>query len=94
MGKDKDTESIKEKFEKAAKAIKKSGLNLDNDTMLTLYGYYKQGNEGDCNIEEPGFFDFKAKAKYDAWVQLKGTDPETAMKKYVKKVNKILEENK
>lgn len=91
MGKDK--ESIKEKFEKAAIDIKnKSGLQLDNDTLLTLYGYYKQATEGDCNIQQPGFFDFKAKAKYEAWVQQKGVDTETAMKKYYKKVNKILED--
>lgn len=93
MGKDKENESIREKFDKAAKDIKKYGPNhnLDNDTLLTLYGYYKQSLEGDCNIQEPGFFDFKEKAKYDAWNQHKGTDPETAMKKYIKKVNKILE---
>ncbi len=88
MGKDLST---KEKFDKAAKDIKSSGLNLDNDTMLYLYGYFKQATEGDCNIEAPGFFDFKAKAKYDAWVQHKGTDPETAMKKYSHKVKKLLE---
>ncbi len=93
MGKDDKTKEkeLVIKFEKAAKDIKDSGMNLDNDTMLSLYGYYKQALEGDCNIAAPGFFDFKAKAKYDVWMQNKGTDKETAMKKYIKKVEKILE---
>ncbi len=89
----KETEEIKEKFEKAAKEIKKhTDLNLDNDTLLYLYAYYKQGLEGDCNTEAPGFFDFKGKAKWEAWNNLKGTSKEDAMKKYYKKVKKILED--
>jgi acyl-CoA-binding protein len=47
----KDSEEIKEKFTKAANEIKaNTELKLDNDTLLSLYGYYKQGLEGDCNI--------------------------------------------
>lgn len=91
----KDSEEIKSKFEKAAKDIKaKSDLNLDNDTLLTLYGYYKQANEGDCNTEAPGFFDFTGKSKWEAWNKNKGLSKEEAMKKYYKKVKKILEDNK
>jgi diazepam-binding inhibitor (GABA receptor modulating acyl-CoA-binding protein) len=89
----KNTEDINKKFEKAASKIKESNLNLDNDTLLTLYGYYKQATEGDCNIEAPSFFDFKGKAKYDAWLQHKGVGQETAMKKYIKKVKSLLENN-
>jgi diazepam-binding inhibitor (GABA receptor modulating acyl-CoA-binding protein) len=91
----KDSEEIKEKFKKAANEIKaNSELKLDNDTLLSLYGYYKQGLEGDCNTEAPGFLDFKGKAKWEAWNKLKGLSNEDAMKKYYKKVKKILEEKK
>ena len=88
-----DSEEIKEKFTKAANEIKaNTELKLDNDTLLSLYGYYKQGLEGDCNTEAPGFLDFKGKAKWEAWNKLKGLSNEDAMKKYYKKVKKILEE--
>lgn len=91
----KDSEEIKEKFTKAANEIKaNTELKLDNDTLLSLYGYYKQGLEGDCNTEAPGFLDFKGKAKWEAWNKLKGLSNEDAMKKYYKKVKKILEEKK
>lgn len=78
-------------FEKCASDIKKSNLNLDNDTLLGLYGYYKQAEVGDCNTECPGFLDFKGKAKWEAWNKHKGTSNEDAMKKYIKKVKKLLE---
>jgi acyl-CoA-binding protein len=82
---------LKEEFEKKAEEIKKSNLSLDNDTLLELYGYYKQGLDGDCNIEEPGFFDLKAKSKYNAWNAHKGKlTKEKAMKYYIKKVNNLL----
>ncbi len=84
-------EDISKNFEKAANDIKNSGLKLDNDTMLSLYGYFKQATVGDCNIEQPGFFDPKGRAKYDAWIQNKGMSKEHAMKRYVKKVEKLIE---
>lgn len=84
-------EELTKNFEKAAKDIKDSGLKLDNDTMLSLYGYFKQATVGDCNIEQPGFFDVKGRAKYDAWVQNKGMSKDHAMKRYTKKVEKLLE---
>jgi diazepam-binding inhibitor (GABA receptor modulating acyl-CoA-binding protein) len=91
----KDSEEIKEKFTNAANEIKaNTELKLDNDTLLSLYGYYKQGLEGDCNTEAPGFLDFKGKAKWEAWNKLKGLSNEDAMKKYYKKVKKILEVKK
>jgi acyl-CoA-binding protein len=82
--------NIKEQFEKAADEIKASDLKLDNDVLLVLYGYYKQGTDGDCNISAPNFWDLKGKAKYNAWKELEGTTQEKAMKKYIKHVNKLL----
>ncbi len=86
--------SIEEEFKDAAEKIIKSNLKLDDDTKLSLYGYYKQATEGDCNIPEPNFWDLKGKAKYQAWVNHKGMEKENAMKKYTKKVKKLFEENK
>ncbi len=88
MGKE---EELVKTFEKAALDIKNSKLKLDEETMGSLYGYYKQATIGDCNIGQPIFFDLKGKAKYDAWMQYKGMGKEHAMKRYVKKVEKLLE---
>ena len=60
-----------------------------NDTLLQLYSFYKQATEGDANGEAPGMFDFVAKAKYDAWLSLKGKSREAAMQEYINLVGKL-----
>jgi len=80
---------LKAQFEQAAVNAKKLPERPDNDTMLKLYAYYKQGTEGDVTGEKPGFFDFVGGAKYDAWSKMKGTSQEDAQKKYVDLVKKL-----
>ena len=63
---------------------------VDQTLQKFLYSYYKQGSEGDVNIDEPSNpFDFVAKAKYNAWHSLKGTAKEEAMQKYIDLVNEL-----
>ncbi|MFK7955542.1 MAG: acyl-CoA-binding protein [Lysobacterales bacterium] len=76
-------------FAAAAVDAKKLPEKPDNDTLLKLYALYKQGSEGDISGEKPGFFDFVATAKYEAWEALQGTAPQDAKKKYVDLVNKL-----
>jgi acyl-CoA-binding protein len=61
----------------------------DNDTLLELYSFYKQATEGDVTGDKPGSFDFKARAKYDAWEARKGMKREIAMKAYVRLVEHL-----
>lgn len=80
---------LKAAFEQAAVAIKDLEERPDNDTLLRLYALYKQGSEGDVSGPKPGFFDFVATAKYEAWGKLKGTSSEQAMQDYVALVKKL-----
>lgn len=80
---------LKAQFQKAAQDVMSLAERPDNDTMLRLYGLYKQGSEGDVSGPKPGFFDFVGTAKYEAWEKLAGTKPEDAMKKYVDLVKKL-----
>ena len=84
------SEDLKKEFDETAEKIWNSGKTFDNDTTLKLYGYYKQANSGDCDIESPSFYQFKEKAKWDAWAQNKGMKNSHAMKKYIKLVNELL----
>ena len=68
---------------------KKLSERPDNDTMLRLYAFYKQGTEGDVSGARPGMFDFVGGAKYDAWAKLKGTGQDDAKRKYVDLVKKL-----
>ena len=80
---------LKSAFEQASRDIQTLSERPDNDTLLRLYGLYKQGSEGDVKGDKPGFFDFVGTAKYEAWAKLKGTAQEDAQKKYVDLVKKL-----
>lgn len=53
-----------------------------DDELLKLYGLYKQGSEGNNNLNKPGILDFKGLKKWDAWELNKGKSVEEAKKEY------------
>jgi diazepam-binding inhibitor (GABA receptor modulator, acyl-CoA-binding protein) len=86
---------LTEQFEAAKAESKNLPEKPGNETLLQLYSLYKQGSEGDVNIDPPeNMFDFVAKAKYEAWAALKGKTNEEAMKEYIELVAKLKDEGK
>ena len=78
-------------FEAAKELTKSFTEKPDNETLLKLNYLYKQGAEGDVNIDEPSnMFDFVGKAKYNAWSGLKGTSSDVAMQSYINLVNALV----
>ena len=78
-------EGLQERFEASAEAAKSLPKKPSNDTLLKLYGLYKQATVGDINtsrknfsvtilksIEKPGLLDQKGRAKWSAWEKEKG----------------------
>jgi len=80
---------LQSRFEQAAKDVHSLAERPDNDTLLRLYGLYKQGAEGDVSGPKPGFFDFVGTAKYEAWAKLAGTAQDEAKQKYIDLVKKL-----
>ncbi len=80
---------IDSRFEQAATAAKSLPERPDNDTLLQLYALYKQGSAGDVSGDKPGFFDFVAVAKYEAWERLQGMPGEQAKRQYVELVESL-----
>ena len=81
---------LQKQFEEAVTNSKTLNEKPSNDVLLQLYSLYKQATTGDVNTEPPSNpFDFVNKAKYDAWVSLKGKTKEAAMQEYVDLVNKL-----
>ena len=77
-------------FEKATKDVMSLAQRPDNETMLRLYGLYKQGSEGDVTGPKPALFDFVGGAKYEAWEKLEGMSRDQAMKKYIELVKTLV----
>ena len=78
-----------ELFEAAALAVKSLPERPDDNTMLKLYALYKQGSSGDVSGDKPGFFDFVAAAKFEAWEKLQGISRDDAQSSYVELVRKL-----
>jgi len=76
-------------FEKAVAASKSLAARPDNDTLLQLYALFKQASSGDVSGDKPGFFDFVATAKYEAWEKIKGLSSDDAMTQYIDLVKKL-----
>jgi len=76
--------TLKEQFEQAVADSKSLTAKPDNNTLLQLYSLYKQATQGDAGIDDSSNpFDFIAKAKHNAWAQLRGLDADGAMKQYI-----------
>lgn len=83
------TDDLKDRFEQASKDVKSLSQRPSDDDMLALYALYKQATEGDVSGDKPGFFDFVARAKYEAWEALQGTAADEAMQRYIDKVRAL-----
>ncbi len=80
---------INSRFEQASIAAKSLTERPDNDTLLQLYALYKQSAVGDVTGEKPGFFDFVATAKYEAWQRIEGLSQDDAKNQYINLVQKL-----
>ena len=81
--------SLQEKFADAVVRSKQLPEKPGNDVLLKIYSLYKQATEGDVSGDEPGMFDFVAKAKYKAWEECKGISSDDAMQQYVALIEKL-----
>lgn len=81
--------NIDELFTKATQDVKLLTVKPDDNTLLSLYGYFKQATVGDINTEKPSFFNFKETAKWSAWEKLKGMQKIQAKGNYIKIVKDL-----
>lgn len=71
-------------FAAATDAARRLGPRPDNDTLLQLYGLYKQGTEGNADAAPHARFgDFIGTAKLSAWRALAGMPREQARRRYI-----------
>ena len=81
--------NVDDLFTKAIQDVKVLPVKPDDDTLLSLYGYFKQATVGDVNTEKPSFFNFKETAKWSAWEKMKGIQKIQAQGQYIKLVKDL-----
>lgn len=79
------TTEVEKKFKKAVWLVRNGppNPNAGTEEKLKFYSLYKQATVGDCNIAQPWAVQLEARAKWDAWNELKGMSKEEAMQKYI-----------
>ncbi len=77
------TTDLNARFEDSVALSKTLGERPDNPTLLKIYALYKQATESDNTEKKPSFSDIVARAKWDAWTKLKGTDGDAARQQYI-----------
>jgi len=81
--------SLQDQFTQAQADSKNLSERPDNMTLLKIYALFKQGSSGDASGERPGMTDFVARAKFDAWANLKGTSQEEAQQQYIDLIDEL-----
>ncbi len=79
-------------FEAAAEQATKLSKRPDDQTLLKIYALYKQATLGDVSGEQPGFMDFVARAKFDAWAELSGMPSTQAQQGYIELIAALKQE--
>jgi diazepam-binding inhibitor (GABA receptor modulating acyl-CoA-binding protein) len=75
--------SLEQQFSRAQERVNKLSRRPSDLQLLELYSLYKQATMGDVTSKRPGAFDFKGRAKWDAWKQRAGLSREEAMRQYI-----------
>jgi diazepam-binding inhibitor (GABA receptor modulating acyl-CoA-binding protein) len=82
---------MSKEFDQAAEDVKNLKAKPNDEELLEVYGLYKQAVVGDNNTERAGMFDFKGKAKWDAWTGRKGLSKDDAQKQYIAVSKRLVE---
>lgn len=82
---------LSDQFQQATEQVKNLSQRPDNQTMLRLYGLYKQATMGDADPDDnpPNPTDIVGRAKHEAWLGYSGESREFAMEEYVSLVNQL-----
>ncbi len=84
---------LKSLFEKAADEVTKLSAPPNTDSMLKLYGMFKQIKDGNVKGDRPGMLQMEKRAKWDAWKKNEGLSADEAMKAYIDLVEKLKAED-
>ncbi|PON94668.1 Membrane-associated diazepam binding inhibitor [Trema orientale] len=82
---------MQEEFEEYAAKAKTLPQTTTNESLLSLYGLYKQATVGPVNTDRPGIFNLRDRAKWDAWKKNEGKSKDEAMSDYITLVKQLLE---
>ena len=82
--------SLESKFHDMKGKVSSLKNDPGNEVKLKMYALFKQSTEGDNSAPKPSALNFVAKAKWDAWNNLKSLNKDDAMSEYIKIVQELV----
>jgi diazepam-binding inhibitor (GABA receptor modulator, acyl-CoA-binding protein) len=79
-----------QKFKNSENTVKTLKSRPSNDELLKLYALFKQATHGDVTGSRPSLINVKARAKWDAWKLINGTEKNQAMENYTNIVDELV----
>ncbi len=76
-------ENLDENFNISVQEVQNLKQKPTDQELLKLYGLYKQSLFGNNNTNQPSFFDFKSKSKWNSWNEQAGKGKSRAKKEYI-----------
>ena len=74
---------LEQSFEASINIVNNLNNRPSDDELLKIYAYYKQAKFGNNITDKPSIFNFTAKKKWDAWINVKDMDSNIAMQNYI-----------
>lgn len=75
--------NIESSFERACDYVNRRHSKLDSNSLVRLYGYFKQATVGKCKTPKPSIFNFQSQLMWKAWFKLNDMSKSEAMQNYV-----------
>ena len=83
-------EDLEAQFNDYATRVKKIKNTPSDEILLELYSLYKQSTIGNCNIDQPWFYELEKLSKWNAWTARKDQNKEDCMKLYIQKAGELI----
>lgn len=81
--------SLEEAFRKAQQDVHDLSVPPGRIAQLRLYALFMQATSGNASGSRPGFSDFEARSRWDAWQALSGLAREDAMSEYIAEAGRL-----
>ena len=81
--------SLEEAFCKAQQDVHALSVPPGRIVQLRLYALFMQATSGNASGSRPGFSDFEARSRWDAWQALSGLAREDAMSEYIAEAGRL-----
>jgi diazepam-binding inhibitor (GABA receptor modulating acyl-CoA-binding protein) len=75
--------TLEERFNIAADLVRGIVVQINDQLLAQLYGYFKQAREGNIAFSRPSILNMRGRKMWDAWKSKENMSKENAMEKYI-----------